>query len=59
MSISIDKNLCIGCGACASLCQKNFELNEGEGKAEVISEENTDCAKQAAASCPVQAIKAD
>ena len=57
MSISIDKNLCIGCGACASLCPNNFELNEGEGKAEVVNEEDTDCAKQAATTCPVQAIK--
>lgn len=56
MSISVDKNLCIGCGVCASLCPHVFKINENEGKSEVISQEDEDCAKNAASSCPVQAI---
>ena len=56
MSIKIDKNLCIGCGACVALCPKNFKLNETEGKAEVINQDDPECAKNATASCPVQAI---
>ena len=55
MAISVNQETCIGCGACISLCPDVFKLNDG-GKSEVISQENTECAKNAAASCPVQAI---
>ena len=55
MSITIDKDLCIGCGACAAICPQSFKVNK-EGKAEVINQES-DCAKSAAESCSVQAIK--
>jgi len=56
MPITVDKNLCIGCGACAALCPQSFKIND-EGKSEVISQEDLDCAKKAVESCPVQAIK--
>ncbi len=56
MSVSVDKNLCIGCGACVSLCPHVFKINDSDGKAEAISQEDEDCAKNAASSCPVQAI---
>ena len=56
MSINIDKDLCIGCSACVALCPKSFKLNEEEAKAEVISQDDKDCAENAVTSCPVQAI---
>jgi ferredoxin len=56
MPISVNKSLCIGCGACISLCPKVFKLDDGEGKSEVISQDDTECAKKAAEGCPVQAI---
>ena len=76
MSIKVNKELCLGCGACASLCPDVFKMNDA-GKSEVISsasassaakaiedkeasadkEENIACAKNAAESCPVQAIE--
>jgi len=56
MAISVDKNLCIACGACVSLCPDVFRINENDGKAEAFSQKNEDCAKGAASSCPVQAI---
>ena len=28
--ISIDKEKCIGCGACASTCPSNFDMIEGK-----------------------------
>ena len=56
MSIKVNQELCLGCGACVSLCPDVFKMNEA-GKSEVISQENIDCAKNAAASCPVQAIE--
>ncbi|MDD5071872.1 MAG: ferredoxin [Patescibacteria group bacterium] len=55
MSIKVNQELCIGCGACASLCPDVFKMNEA-GKSEVISQANVECAKNAAGSCPVQAI---
>jgi ferredoxin len=55
MKIKIDIDACIGCGACAAICPDSFRMND-EGKSEVISENNSDCARQAAESCPVRAI---
>jgi len=53
--IKVDQNTCIGCGTCMALCPKVFEMN-AEGKSAVISQEDVECAKNAAISCPVQAI---
>ncbi len=52
----VDKNACIGCGACASLCPKTFRLG-GDGKSEVIDAgAGEECAQRAIDVCPVQAI---
>lgn len=53
--IKVDQSTCIGCGTCVALCPDCFAMN-AEGKSDVISQENVECAKNAAASCPVQAI---
>lgn len=55
--ISVDGELCIGCGACANLCPKVFVL-EDDGKSKVIDETGAGCDVDIAAnSCPVGAIK--
>jgi len=56
--VKVDQETCIGCGLCASLCPQVFEMGE-EGKASVINPrgEKEGCAKEAAESCPVGAIK--
>lgn len=57
--ISIDKNKCIGCGACASVCESVFEMSD-DGKAHVKKGKEKSkilCVKEAAESCPVDAIK--
>lgn len=58
MSISVNKNTCIGCGACASICPDSFAMGN-DGKSEVISQDNAECANNAAQSCPVQAISVE
>lgn len=55
MSITVNQDACIGCGACAAICPDTFQMNN-DGKAEVASQNNVDCAHGAADTCPVQAI---
>ncbi|OYT35468.1 MAG: ferredoxin [Candidatus Aenigmarchaeota archaeon ex4484_52] len=56
--IAHDKDLCIGCGACVSMCPDNWEIDD-EGKAKIINDEveNIGCNKDAKDSCPVDCIK--
>jgi len=54
--VSVDKEGCIGCGVCESLCGEVFKMDD-DGKAEAIVEEtDLPCAEDAASSCPVNAI---
>ncbi|MFH1745329.1 MAG: ferredoxin [bacterium] len=55
MSIAVDENLCIGCGACAAVCPQTFVMND-EGKSKVVAQSEIECAKNASTGCPVQAI---
>lgn len=62
MKAHVDKDTCIGCGLCPSVCPEVFEMN-GEGKAEEIVEKvpesAADTAKEARDSCPVNAIEVE
>ena len=58
-SVKIDKEKCLGCGLCESMCPEVFEL-KSDGKAHVktssgCKSDNCNC-KSVAASCPAQAI---
>lgn len=59
MKAYVDKDTCISCGLCPSLCPEVFEM-EDDGKAGVIVEavpaEAEGSAKEAEESCPVNAI---
>jgi len=58
MKIKINQDLCVGCGRCTELCPKSFKLGEN-GKSEVISDEDLNCAMEAADNCPVGAIEVE
>ena len=60
MKFKVDENACIGCGACASICEEVFEIND-EGYAfakniEITDEEVKENAVNAMEGCPTSAI---
>ena len=52
--VSVDKEKCIGCGACVALCAEIFEMVDG--KSVVKKNDDSTCAESAENACPVQAI---
>jgi len=59
MKLEVDKNKCLGCGLCVSICPAVFELKNGKSqvKEKTDLEKHKDCIKEAAENCPVDAIK--
>lgn len=59
MEAVVDKDTCIGCGLCPSICPEVFEMQD-DGKAgtmvDQVPSEVEDSAKEAESSCPVNAI---
>jgi len=53
--VTVDQEICIGCGACVSACPECFELNE-DGKSIVTSDACGCDLHEVALDCPVQAI---
>ena len=61
-TIKLEKEKCIGCGTCWSLCEKFFEAGTDnksnlKGGVDEIEVEDVGCAQNAADACPVQCIK--
>ena len=56
MKVIIDKNKCIGCGACASMCSDIFEMKGGKSVVKKAKIDDASCAKDAVSACPVGAI---
>jgi ferredoxin len=60
MTVSVDKELCVGCGICVSLCPELFEMGADElafARSEFVPADYQDCCSRAAEECPVNAIK--
>jgi len=53
--ININKEKCIGCGMCESVCPEVFEIGENT-KAQVKEQKKIPCVKEAIENCPVKAI---
>uniref|UniRef100_A0A7C4FFB2 Ferredoxin n=1 Tax=Thermofilum pendens TaxID=2269 RepID=A0A7C4FFB2_THEPE len=68
--VTIDRDQCISDMACVSLCPEVFEMNEEDGKSQIVAKYRTssspgegivpgeleDCVKSAAEACPVSII---
>ena len=53
--ITVDKEKCIGCGACAAQCD-NFEMKEDKAVVKKTKVEELGCNQESADICPVEAI---
>lgn len=59
MKVKVNRDACIGCGACEAIAPNVFELDD-EGissvKVSPVSKEDEDDSKEAIESCPTSAI---
>lgn len=53
--VFVNKELCIKCGMCVSMCPENFEF-DADGKSHVKNDEVTENTKNTANCCPTVAI---
>lgn len=60
MKVKLNKDACIGCGACAAICEPVFEIDEA-GVSELVKDtvegEEIELVKDAIESCPTGAIE--
>jgi ferredoxin len=59
MKATVDRDVCIGCGMCESLCPEVFQLDDDVISTvivEVIPPQFEPCAQEAQEECPVSAI---
>lgn len=58
-NVTIDQDLCIGCGACVAIEPSVFEIDENSGLAKIVENKVSDDVKMAENSCPTGAINVD
>ena len=62
MKVKVNRDSCIGCGACAAICDEVFEIDD-EGlsvdKTEDVQEDKKQEVQDAADSCPTGAIEVE
>lgn len=58
VTVTVDEDICIGCGVCVEVCEDVFELNEnGKSKVKKDADLDCECVHDAADQCPVSAIE--
>lgn len=55
MAVKVESS-CIACGACESICDAVFKVEDMATVDEAAVADNMDCVKEAADACPVGAI---
>ena len=58
MNVTINDS-CIACGACESICDAVFSIEDKAVVDEAAVEDNADAVKEAADACPVGAIEVE
>ncbi len=58
MKVKIEEG-CIACGACESVCEAVFSIEDVAVVNQAAVADNEDCVKEAAESCPVGVIKVE
>jgi ferredoxin len=58
MIAAVDQDTCVGCGLCAETCEAVFEMADNVARviADQVPEEFEEDCREAAESCPVEAI---
>ena len=59
MKAIVDRDACISCGLCESVCPEVFKLDDEDISTVIqdpIDSENEDCARESEDSCPTNAI---
>ncbi len=62
MKVKVNQDSCIGCGACAAICDKVFEINDdglSQAKVEEVADTDTQDVRDAADACPTGAIEVE
>ena len=60
MKVKVNKDACIGCGACCAVAEDIFEIDDeglSQAKVEEVPEDKTESAQDAIDSCPTGAIE--
>ena len=59
MKAIVDLDLCTGCGLCVDTCPEVFEMDDAVAKVlvESVPKDTMDACREAAANCPVEAVK--
>jgi ferredoxin len=56
MKAIVDEGTCIGCGLCEQICPAVFEMEGSMAKVDSVPADQEENCRQAADSCPVNAI---